>query len=105
MTSYLLSIHARGRFLFALTYTRKKGRQKGSRYPSYFGAHLRLNPPGGPIIIDLVMKTTLMPNDEHIGQRLDQYLTSVLTDVSRSRIQQLIQDGNVLIRSHLIKSV
>jgi 23S rRNA pseudouridine1911/1915/1917 synthase len=34
---------------------------------------------------------------EHIGMRLDRYLTGVLSDLSRSAIQQLITDGAILI--------
>src|SRR5690242_10551051 len=34
---------------------------------------------------------------EQVGQRLDRYLTSLLTDLSRSGIQQLIAEGAVLV--------
>lgn len=41
--------------------------------------------------------STLTPTLDNAGQRLDQYLAANLQDTSRSRIQQLIQQGNVLV--------
>jgi 23S rRNA pseudouridine1911/1915/1917 synthase len=37
---------------------------------------------------------------EDVGRRLDRYLASVLADVSRTSIQQLIADGAVLVNGH-----
>src|SRR4051812_48581640 len=34
---------------------------------------------------------------EHIGKRLDQFLVSQLPDISRARVQQLIDQGKVLV--------
>jgi 23S rRNA pseudouridine1911/1915/1917 synthase len=47
--------------------------------------------------------TILTPNDHDAGQRLDQFLASNLTDLSRSRIQQLILDANVLVNGQRVK--
>jgi 23S rRNA pseudouridine1911/1915/1917 synthase len=39
----------------------------------------------------------LNPTRDHVGERLDVYLASQLTDLSRNYLQQLIADGNVLV--------
>ncbi|HVZ60542.1 MAG TPA: RluA family pseudouridine synthase [Terriglobales bacterium] len=39
----------------------------------------------------------LRPTSEDTGKRLDQYLTANLSDVSRARVQQLIESENVLV--------
>ncbi|MBV8821752.1 MAG: RluA family pseudouridine synthase [Ktedonobacteraceae bacterium] len=41
---------------------------------------------------------------ENVGQRLDRYLSSVLTDLSRTRIQQLIEDEAVLVNGRPSKA-
>jgi 23S rRNA pseudouridine1911/1915/1917 synthase len=41
---------------------------------------------------------------ENVGQRLDRYLLSVLTDLSRTRIQQLIEDETVLVNGRASKA-
>jgi 23S rRNA pseudouridine1911/1915/1917 synthase len=43
-------------------------------------------------------------DSEDSGQRLDQYLASHLSDVSRARVQQLIECGNVLVNSARAKA-
>jgi 23S rRNA pseudouridine1911/1915/1917 synthase len=47
--------------------------------------------------------TTFSLNSRDAGQRLDQYLASILTDLSRSRIQQLILDGCVSVNDQKLK--
>lgn len=39
-----------------------------------------------------------------VGERIDKYLANELTDYSRSYIQKLITDGNVLVGGNIIKS-
>ncbi|MBV9707307.1 MAG: RluA family pseudouridine synthase, partial [Chloroflexi bacterium] len=41
---------------------------------------------------------------ENVGQRLDRYLSSVLTGLSRTRIQQLIEDEAVLVNGRPSKA-
>jgi len=41
---------------------------------------------------------------ENVGQRLDQYLTAHLPDVSRARVQQLIEKGEVLVNGSIAKA-
>ncbi len=41
--------------------------------------------------------------EEQIGQRLDRFLTSILTHLSRTNIQQLISDGAVLVGKKISK--
>jgi len=38
------------------------------------------------------------------GQRIDRYIVSLLSDVSRSSVQQMIAEGNVLVNGHTSKS-
>ncbi|MCS6803610.1 MAG: RluA family pseudouridine synthase [Acidobacteriota bacterium] len=45
----------------------------------------------------------LIPNDQQIGQRVDQVLTSALTGLSRSRIQRLIESANVLVNGQPVR--
>ena len=47
---------------------------------------------------------TLSIQAEEAGMRLDRYLTSVLTGISRTTIQQLIEDGEVLVNGRTGKS-
>jgi 23S rRNA pseudouridine1911/1915/1917 synthase len=49
------------------------------------------------------MRSLSIQADE-AGVRLDRYLTSVLTDISRTTVQQLIVDGAVLVNGHIGKS-
>src|SRR5260370_2150493 len=49
-------------------------------------------------------KRTLSIQADEAGIRLDRYLTSVLTGISRTTVQQLIVDGAVLINGHAGKS-
>jgi 23S rRNA pseudouridine1911/1915/1917 synthase len=49
-------------------------------------------------------KRTLSIQEEAAGVRLDRYLTSVLSDISRTAVQQLIVDGAVLVNGHTGKS-
>ena len=42
--------------------------------------------------------------DEQVGLRLDRFLTSVLPDISRTGVQQLITDGVVLVNGKVSKS-
>jgi 23S rRNA pseudouridine1911/1915/1917 synthase len=46
-------------------------------------------------MLDFPLTLTVSPEDS--GQRLDQYLAAKLADVSRSRLQQLIEKGEVLV--------
>jgi len=41
---------------------------------------------------------------ESAGQRLDSYLASYLSEISRTRIQRAISDGDVLVNDHAVKS-
>lgn len=47
---------------------------------------------------------TLIPSSEHAGQRLDQYLAAELPEVSRARVQQLIEKGEVLVNDAAAKA-
>ncbi len=42
-------------------------------------------------------------SNEEAGKRLDAFLASQLVDVSRTRIQRAIEDGDVLINEHAVK--
>ncbi|HBE26616.1 MAG TPA: RNA pseudouridine synthase, partial [Ktedonobacter sp.] len=72
-----------------------------------------------PIIVALFAQRSKMHNpdipvfdDAHIyiigevetGQRIDRYIVSLLSDVSRSSVQQMIAEGNVLVNGHTSKS-
>lgn len=46
---------------------------------------------------------TLYPEREDIGLRLDQYVTEVVPDLSRTRVQALIDDGSVLVDGQVRK--
>jgi 23S rRNA pseudouridine1911/1915/1917 synthase len=48
-------------------------------------------------------RTITVPDDAE-GTRLDRFLTSILGDQSRSRIQQLIKDGEVLVAGQAAKA-
>ena len=50
------------------------------------------------------MTRTITVPDEGAGARLDQFLTSVVGDLSRSAIQRLIKDGHVRVDGHAAKS-
>ena len=41
--------------------------------------------------------------DEYIGERIDKCIALCLCDLSRSYVQKLISDGNILVNEHLIK--
>ncbi len=47
---------------------------------------------------------TLSIQAREAGIRLDRYLTSILTGISRTTVQQLIMDGEVLVNGHTGKS-
>jgi 23S rRNA pseudouridine1911/1915/1917 synthase len=47
---------------------------------------------------------TLTASPEATGQRLDQYLATQLSEVSRSRLQQLIEKGEVLVNEAVAKA-
>src|SRR5437763_2935537 len=49
-------------------------------------------------------RLTLSIQADEAGIRLDLYLTSILTGVSRTTVQQLIVDGEVLVNGHTDKS-
>ncbi len=51
---------------------------------------------------DFPLTLTVSPDDA--GQRLDQYLTSHITEVSRARVQQLIEKGEVLVNGAAAKA-
>src|SRR5450755_2881249 len=42
--------------------------------------------------------------EEHVGTRLDRFLVSVLVETSRTTVQQLISDGEILINGRPSKS-
>ena len=48
-----------------------------------------------PIMLDFPLTLTVSPDDS--GQRLDQYLAAKLEEVSRARVQQLIEKNEVLV--------
>ncbi len=47
---------------------------------------------------------TLTVSEEHNGLRIDKYLSEVLDGLSRSYIQKLIEDGNVLVAEKSVKA-
>src|SRR5271157_915977 len=47
---------------------------------------------------------TLTASQEAAGQRLDQYLATQLSEVSRARVQQLIAKGEVLVNETAAKA-
>src|ERR1035438_4122776 len=47
---------------------------------------------------------TLTASPEAAGQRLDQYLAAQLSEVSRARVQQLIEKGEVLVNAAAAKA-
>src|SRR5712692_1418081 len=47
---------------------------------------------------------TLTASPEAAGQRLDQYLATQLSEVSRARVQQLIEKGEVLVNETAAKA-
>jgi 23S rRNA pseudouridine1911/1915/1917 synthase len=49
-------------------------------------------------------RLTLSIQAEEAGTRLDRYLTSILTGISRTKVQQLIVDGEILVNGHTGKS-
>ncbi len=49
-------------------------------------------------------RLTLSIQADEAGIRLDRYLTSILTGISRTTVQQLIVDGEVLVNGHTGKS-
>jgi len=49
-------------------------------------------------------RRTLSIQADEAGIRLDRYLTSILTGISRTTVQQLILDGEVLLNGHTGKS-
>src|SRR5436309_3825302 len=49
-------------------------------------------------------RPTLSIQADEEGIRLDRYLTSILTGISRTTVQQLIVDGEVLVNGHIGKS-
>jgi 23S rRNA pseudouridine1911/1915/1917 synthase len=48
-------------------------------------------------------KTSLSVNDDHAGRRLDQFLVSQLPDISRARIQELIEQNKILVNGGAAK--
>ncbi len=49
-------------------------------------------------------ETTLTVGEEHNGIRIDKYLSEVLSELSRSYIQKLIEDGNILAAGKPVKA-
>jgi len=52
-------------------------------------------------MLDFPFTLTVSPDDS--GQRLDHYLALKLADVSRARVQQLIEKGEVLVDDAAVK--
>ena len=48
-------------------------------------------------------KKSLSVNDDHAGRRLDQFLASQLPDISRARVQELIEQNKVLVNGSAAK--
>jgi 23S rRNA pseudouridine1911/1915/1917 synthase len=48
-------------------------------------------------------KTSLSVNDDHAGRRLDQFLASQLPDISRARVQELIEQNKILVNGGAAK--
>jgi 23S rRNA pseudouridine1911/1915/1917 synthase len=48
-------------------------------------------------------KTSLSVNDDDAGRRLDQFLASQLPDISRARVQELIEQGKILVNGGAAK--
>ena len=53
-------------------------------------------------MLDFPLTLTVSPEDS--GQRLDQYLAAKLAEVSRARVQQLIEKGEVLVNDAAAKA-
>ena len=51
---------------------------------------------------DSVQNLIAEPEDK--GTRIDKYLSQELEDVSRSRIQKLLDDGNITVDGRCVKS-
>src|SRR3954462_11917218 len=39
----------------------------------------------------------LLPQKEHLGERLDRFVANALPDLSRTTVQSLIESGNILV--------
>ena len=48
-------------------------------------------------------QTSLSVDDDHAGRRLDQFLASQLPDISRARVQELIQQNQILVNGRAAK--
>src|SRR5437763_1176077 len=48
-------------------------------------------------------KRTFSVPPEEVGQRLDRYLTTMLSDISRTEVQRLITDGSILVNGRSSK--
>ncbi|NMA14434.1 MAG: RluA family pseudouridine synthase, partial [Clostridia bacterium] len=53
--------------------------------------------------MDSVQETNLIVSDWEAGKRLDIFLVSQLPELSRSRIQKLIKDGEALVNGAMVK--
>jgi 23S rRNA pseudouridine1911/1915/1917 synthase len=58
-------------------------------------------PPGQPALSDDRRIVSVSP--EHVGQRLDRHLTTILSDLSRTAVQQLITNGSALVNGRKSK--
>ncbi|MGI6065349.1 MAG: RluA family pseudouridine synthase [Bacillota bacterium] len=54
-------------------------------------------------MMDSVQETNLIVSDWEAGKRLDIFLVSQLPELSRSRIQKLIKDGEALVNGAMVK--
>ena len=53
---------------------------------------------------DSIQDSILIPDIEDRGARIDKYLSQELEDISRSRIQKLLDDGNITVDGRIVKS-
>lgn len=53
---------------------------------------------------DSIQDSILIPDIEDKGTRIDKYLSQELEDISRSRIQKLLDDGNITVDGRIVKS-
>lgn len=61
--------------------------------PVYFGVHCKPN----SVIIHEVMKQTIIIPENHANERLDQALAKLMTDYSRTQIQEWLETGSILV--------
>ena len=51
----------------------------------------------------MLKELKLIVTEQYVGERLDTYVSSLNSDMSRSNCQRLIKEGNVLVNGNLSK--